>query len=1482
MGTKLVLPMQWSTATLVLKPSVLGARNFYQFDLRCGHLVKSVVVVPNLPPQNGRLHLSPSTGYEVKTYFMFLASNWTDKDLPLSYQFSYYTTVPNYQFVTSANARLGSSTSSLLPAGSLTSHYAINCSVQVFDFYAASSVQTGSVIVQPVSNKATQQFVVATINASSGGGGLSLSTVNLLGALLNKVNCTGSPNCAILFRNPCSSVARTCGSCLPGYLGEFGSRNSPCFSPSSLVARNSSELSQLKRCLYNCSGQGECMYVDSNSGQRLFSCDVLSTTCRAVCVCRAGYAGASCSLTKQDLEQKQRIRDVLLTSLLNLTHHSASSASAVTALASSLSLQTTNPDEISSDSSSAVVLNMANMLISGADHFQVPQEDFTSQLLSSIDAVSSVWNSSEKSPDDILKTLQSCVLFSSLQLYSSQDSINNLLSNFKTSVSTLSSATIAVPLSPLELFTGTRSSVVDVSDLLRDDFLLVQATRVGMVELKASLFATNSSSSYKSNPLVITYTRQRSLNLTVSLSRRRFISVTLVNNVLQPVENSTTLNFSTVCHRRLYPFSSLSHRYVCPFSGYVITHDCTRKVGVLTTTCPRYQPSCSSSVTSTKYSACELISFSMNATVCNCSLPEFASTIRRRLSSSGDILETASLQVVATGQYLTDQVGQTLSASPSLASPDTIQHVYVVISMFASLWVMGAALFAFGRRKRVDKSKISSDKTTTTTTATINTPSVVTPQNIHQEFNAYIEQVIPSIFRGESNMLKSFKELLGHHKYAALVYTDNLNLLNVSRIVTIQSMLMFILAVSYDLQSPSDDGSCLQWLGEETCLRRKSYLDSTQSYCRWDLLSTDDMGSSFSAYACSYQNPVPTVQEVLTISVIVSVFTALFLRPIDFIFKVLHAPISNRVQLKSSSKNNTKKKKKKVEDNESASYDELLKNHLISKVAGVQVRDISQSVISTRSVVRQTLYQSTSHIPTLTTMAEHKQSTGNPLARRARAAPNNQFSLTAADFSMTTLKKNLVMAINQQRLVLSGISLDEFDSQWGILRHTGMILARTQSNDLSDVLFVSGMFDKIYHDIENVRKRAVSKIEALRVTSEDQKGLEILHLFMMDLLGRRSPAAKIFESKLGEDFEETKVVKYNKKALAAAVLVTLNILFAYYSILYGSVRGESWQMMYLGACIAQFFIEIFINESLECVWLHHVVPMLAAREVAAAHRVLVGLVERFCSSESKTSPGESNNGSFNAPDYLFVSTNVAKAFPLLMESLIIQSYTTPLPGESAKQWRQSQWQRFLSHIHTPRSGNMLVRFSGSVLLTLFTLLEYGATTPYLLQKMFVRFCQPFLVSGIVLAFSMVIESPLYIALFFLSAMGAIMYANRRGLSKLVFVRRSVLVTPLIVGTTPVTSTTGSDGGALLLVSDEESSINYSISSESLVSVRTDPLVVDTNTHPIMHSSSDGEGSSFYSSLPDSSVGDSDIDVVIHGQSAAAGSDSSDDDGYSTP
>eukprot|EP01035_Chromulina_nebulosa_P022091 gene22091-28599_t len=44
-----------------------------------------------------------------------------------------------------------------------------------------------------------------------------------------------------------------------------------------------------------------------------------------------------------------------------------------------------------------------------------------------------------------------------------------------------------------------------------------------------------------------------------------------------------------------------------------------------------------------------------------------------------------------------------------------------------------------------------------------------------------------------------------------------------------------------------------------------------------------------------------------------------------------------------------------------------------------------------------------------------------------------EFHITDNDFSKNVLKLNLAKAINRQRRILSGMELDEFDSQWGIL-----------------------------------------------------------------------------------------------------------------------------------------------------------------------------------------------------------------------------------------------------------------------------------------------------------------------------------------------------------------------------------------------------------------------------------------------------------------
>ena len=309
---------------------------------------------------------------------------------------------------------------------------------------------------------------------------------------------------------------------------------------------------------------------------------------------------------------------------------------------------------------------------------------------------------------------------------------------------------------------------------------------------------------------------------------------------------------------------------------------------MLTTSCPRYQPSCGSLVDA-NHSSCQLISFSKNRTVCNCSLSEDVSGRHRRLQSN--IAESTVIQIVATGQYLVNQVAETLSASSRLASPDALEHVYIVISIFLSFWIMGAVLLLVGRWAKARKGDTKKEIVSKVSSSL---------GNMQEDIAAYIAEVVPVVFRGEINSWKIALDVFRHHKYFSLLSIEKINSLIVTRVVTVQSMLMFLLAVTYDLQSPSDDGTCIQWVTEQDCLSRKSHLDSTQSLCQWSMLVTDDFGSSMSGYACSYQDPTPTVQTVLSISVLVSLVTALFLRPVEYLFEVLHAPIANRIKVQPS------------------------------------------------------------------------------------------------------------------------------------------------------------------------------------------------------------------------------------------------------------------------------------------------------------------------------------------------------------------------------------------------------------------------------------------------------------------------------------------------------------------------------------------------------------------------------------------------------
>ena len=60
--------------------------------------------------------------------------------------------------------------------------------------------------------------------------------------------------------------------------------------------------------------------------------------------------------------------------------------------------------------------------------------------------------------------------------------------------------------------------------------------------------------------------------------------------------------------------------------------------------------------------------------------------------------------------------------------------------------------------------------------------------------------------------------------------------------------------------------------------------------------------------------------------------------------------------------------------------------------------------------------------------------------------------------------------------------------------------------------------DVIKAELLEVQKLTVKHSHKLRLAEDSHVGLELLHLFVTDLLGRDTPVAKIFNSKANEEY----------------------------------------------------------------------------------------------------------------------------------------------------------------------------------------------------------------------------------------------------------------------------------------------------------------------------------------------------------------------------
>lgn len=256
---------------------------------------------------------------------------------------------------------------------------------------------------------------------------------------------------------------------------------------------------------------------------------------------------------------------------------------------------------------------------------------------------------------------------------------------------------------------------------------------------------------------------------------------------------------------------------------------------------------------------------------------------------------------------------------------------------------------------------------------------------------------------------------------------------------------------------------------------------------------------------------------------------------------------------------------------------------------------------------------------------------------------------------------------------------------------------------------------------------------------------------------RDTAPAKIFRSKVDHDFRESKYVTLTAKRCGWAVIVLLNVIFIYFSLLRALQRGQKWQTMYLTACIFQLVAEILFYETSECVLLHYIIPALAQNEVRSVRYVVLTAIQNIWSAAPP------DNLILDAPKYLYVSTSLANKFRDLLESVIIQSYHSYSPGELAKKWRGPGYLLLTSPEpslwSSARSSARRVTLSA---LTISFMQTVGAMSPTI-QRVMIHTLQPLVLAALVFFGQLVYTTnPLYF-IGFAFALGLLLYYQAKEL-----------------------------------------------------------------------------------------------------------------------
>ena len=971
-----------------------------------------------------------------------------------------------------------------------------------------------------------------------------------------------------------------------------------------------------KQCSSDC--EGNCTFINQFTYAEVDRCTTNDTSCQPMCVCKHGYTGANCNLLLSEQLQYQTMRNAMLDSLEELTTIEDVSAESVTLWASGLASSVYDTDQLSANCSQSII-KTAQAIVSGASAIGL-SADSISTVLTSIDTAitintnnyyvantkggSSVVNATNNILQNFANVVINNMVLGQQPYLSIQNSLKMAVHTF--AASDVNSTSISVPKTAYESAAGTQTTSLSLITGT------VEPMSLSLVETTAAQYL-NEGVNYTSNPI--------SVQLKSTSSN---ISLTFVMQNVKSVQYSNYSGGHYVNTSCTVKDNSTYVKY-CPGNIRII-HQCNGTNGLLVTRCPANAviPVCR--VQFGDFS-CTVLDHNESSTTCHCVSNSTVSS-RRRLSVASKI---QSVALVSMFEFVAGDTASTFATYDDQSALVLFQKSFVIVLLFSSLWGIGVVyggcfIYYYGGPIESKKNfELPVDGMHTH----VEHSNAVTEKAINEkyvELMEYVKKVFPSVYSGELSLFKKIQlEMRRHHRYFGMKKNESVGHLSliIFRVLTACTILLFCVAVGYDLETPNNDGSCVHHENEHSCLKRKSPINNHRSYCTWVA------GGNGQSSNCVYEEPVYNWQDSAFIAIVVGVVMVIIMLPIEYLFKILNAP--NEEYVKALIENDKKASTLNMPRRRSTRIVNLKAAHARRKFAAVSMN--ASKLIMLRALKRESVRRSL--VETYHVVFENQM-------RFYRQMLNDKDHLK-------TFVEDLLLQSCQFQDKKNWSEKENFESLWNFNQLIEQVPA----------------FEKQLQLVDSISKEKIAEYRE-NGAYDVHIGADILFSLMLDILGNGTVVSKIFEDKMVSTYSDIEPKSNITKAIAFIVVVLINMGCIWYVMLKAVIRGSSWQMHFLFACMVQMISEILIFQTTSVLWCEVIVPQFAYDDVnKALDKVFIALEKVYHEDKIHTTNAYLNDHKavnvFNMPDYLFVSNRLANEYKQHIESVIVLRYESIYP-----------------------------------------------------------------------------------------------------------------------------------------------------------------------------------------------------------------------------